>query len=86
MSNRCCILRSKNCMFRPVVAIIRFYHSTRSSLFYTIRVVACLMRRSQHQNPCWSIVPLYWVATYTLFSDWEYQWQTLHHHEFKQWF
>ena len=26
-------------MFRPVVAIIRFYHSTRLRLFYTIRVV-----------------------------------------------
>ena len=25
-------------MFRPVVAIIRFYHSTRLRLFYTIRV------------------------------------------------
>ena len=47
-------------MFRPVVAIIRFYHSTHLRLFYTIRVAACLMRRSQHQNPCWSIVPLYW--------------------------
>jgi len=44
-------------MFRPVVAIIRFYHSTHLRLFYTIRVAACLMR-SQHQNPCWSIVPL----------------------------
>ena len=43
-------------MFRPVVAIIRFYHSTRLRLFYTIRVAACLMRRSQHQNPCRSIV------------------------------
>ena len=48
---RCYILRSKY-MFRPVVAIIRFYHSTHLRLFYTIRVAACLMRRSQHQNPC----------------------------------
>jgi len=32
------------------VAIIRFYHSTHLRLFYTIRVAACLMRRSQHQN------------------------------------
>jgi len=46
-------------MFRPVVAIIRFYHSTHLRLFYTTRVAACLMRRSQHQNPCWSIVFLY---------------------------
>ena len=37
-------------MFRPVVVIIRFYHSTHLRLFYTIRVAACLMRRSQHQN------------------------------------
>jgi len=44
------------------VAIIRFYHSTHLRLFYTIRVVACLMRRSQHQNPYWSIVSLYWVC------------------------
>jgi len=49
-------------MFRPVVAIIRFYYSTHLRLFYTIRVAACLMRRSQHQNPCWSTVPLYWVC------------------------
>ena len=46
-------------IFRPVVAIIRFYHSTHLRLFYTIRVAACLMRRSQHQNPWWSILPLY---------------------------
>jgi len=39
-------------MFRPLVIIIRFYHSTHLRLFYTIRVAACLMRRSQHQNPC----------------------------------
>ena len=32
-------------MFRPVVAIIRFYHSTHLRLFYIIRVAACLMRR-----------------------------------------
>jgi len=31
-------------MFRPLVAIIRFYHSTH--LFYTIHMAACLMRRS----------------------------------------
>jgi len=31
-------------MFRPVVAIIRFYHSTHLRLFYTIRVAACLVR------------------------------------------
>ena len=37
-------------MFRPVVAIIRFYHSTHLRLFYTIRVAVCLMRRSQHQT------------------------------------
>ena len=43
-------------MFRPIVAIIRFYHSTHLRLFYTVRVAACLMRRSQHQNPCWSTV------------------------------
>ena len=48
-------------MFRPVVAILSFYHSTHLRLFYTIRMAACLMRRSEHQNPCWSIVPLYWV-------------------------
>jgi len=36
-------------MFRPVVAIIRFYHSTHLRLFYTIRVVVCLMRRFHHQ-------------------------------------
>jgi len=42
----------KNYMFRPVVAIIRFYHSTHVRLFYTIRVATCLMMRSQHQNPC----------------------------------
>ena len=53
-------------MFRPVVAIIRFYHSTHLRLFYTIRVAACLMRRSQHENPCWSIVPLYWVYYYVV--------------------
>ena len=41
-------------MFRPVVSIISFYHSAHLRLFYTIRVAACLMRRSQHQNPCWS--------------------------------
>jgi len=46
---RCYILGSKNYMFRPVVAIIRFYHSTHSRLFYTIREAACLLRRSQHQ-------------------------------------
>jgi len=40
-------------MFRPVVAIIRFYHSTHLRLFYTIRVAA------------WSIVPLYWVCGWT---------------------
>ena len=38
-------------MFRPVVAIIRFYHSTHLRLFYTIRVAACLMRRSEPQTP-----------------------------------
>ena len=52
-------------MFRPVVAIIRFCHSTHLRLFYTIRMAACLMRRSQHQNPCWSIVPLYWMCGWT---------------------
>ena len=46
-------------MFRLVVDIIRFYQSNHLRLFYTIRVAACLMRRSEHQNPCWSIVPLY---------------------------
>ena len=61
----CYILRSKNYMFRPVVAIIRFYHSTHLRLFYTIRVAACLMRRAQLQIPCWSIVPLYWVCGWT---------------------
>ena len=35
-------------MFRSVVAIIRFYHSIILKLFYTIRVAACLMRRSQN--------------------------------------
>jgi len=49
-------------MFRPVVVIIRFYHSTHLKLFYTIRVAACWMRRSQHQHPCWSI---YWVCGWT---------------------
>ena len=49
-------------MFRPVVTIIKFYHSTHLRLFYTIRVAACLMWRSQHQPLCWSIVPLYWVC------------------------
>jgi hypothetical protein len=43
---KCYILRTKNYMFRPVVAIIRFYHSTHLRLFHTIRVAACLMRRS----------------------------------------
>ena len=38
----------------PVLAIIRFYHSTHLRLFYTFHVAVCLMRRSQHQNPCWS--------------------------------
>jgi hypothetical protein len=38
-------------MFLPVVAIIRFNHSTNLRLFYTIRVAACLMRRSQRENP-----------------------------------
>ena len=38
-------------MFRPVVAIIRFYHSTHLRLFYTIRVAACLIRRSQLSKP-----------------------------------
>jgi len=47
-------------MFRPVVAIITFYHSTPLRLFYTIRVTECLMRRSQHQNPRWSILGV-WV-------------------------
>jgi len=42
-------------MFLPVVAIIRIYHSTHLRLFFTIRVAACLVRRSQHQNPCWNI-------------------------------
>jgi len=28
-------------MFRPVMAIIRFYHSTHWRLFYTVRVTAC---------------------------------------------
>ena len=37
-------------MFRQVVAIIRFYHSTHLRLFYTIRMAACLMKRYQHQN------------------------------------
>ena len=32
---RCYILRSKTYMFRPVVAIIRFCHSTHLRLFYT---------------------------------------------------
>jgi len=41
-------------MFRPVVAIIWFYHLT--DLFYTIRVAACLMGRSQHQSPV-----VYWT-------------------------
>jgi len=41
-------------MFWLVMAIIRFYYSTHIRLFYTIRVAACLMRRSQHQNPCCS--------------------------------
>ena len=59
---RCYVLRSKNYMFRPEVAIIRFYHSTHLRLFYTVRVTAYLMRRSQHQRPCWSIVPLYWAC------------------------
>ena len=57
-------------MFRPVVAIIRFYHSTRLRLFYTVRVVACLLRRSQHQNPCWSIetYTVVLLTTYPLIS------------------
>ena len=38
-------------MFRPVVAILMFYHSTHLRLLYSIRVAACLMRRSQHQKP-----------------------------------
>jgi len=54
-------------MFRPVAVIIRFYHSTHLRLFYTILVAACFMRRSQHQNPCWSIVPLYWVCGWTTY-------------------
>jgi len=33
-------------MFRPVVAIIRFYHSTHLRFFYTFALAACLMRRS----------------------------------------
>ena len=61
----CYILRSKYYNFRPVVAIIGFYHLTHLRLFYTIRVAACLMRRSQHQKLCWSIVPLYWVYGWT---------------------
>jgi len=52
-------------MFRPVVAITRLYQSTHLRLFYTIRVAAWFMRISQHQNPCWSIVPLYWVSGWT---------------------
>ena len=36
-------------MFWPVVAIIRFYHSTHLRLFYTIRVATCLMRSGHHQ-------------------------------------
>ena len=44
-------------MFRPVVAIIRFYHSTRLRLFYAVRVAACLTRRSQHQNPLLELLP-----------------------------
>ena len=31
-------------MFRPVLAIIRFYHSTHLRLFYTIRVAAAATR------------------------------------------
>jgi len=61
MSNRCYILRSKNDMFGPIVAISRFYHLTHLRLFYTICMAAFLMRRSRHQNPCWSILPVYWV-------------------------
>ena len=53
MSNQMLYSQIKNYMFRPVVAIIRFYPSTHLRLFYTIRVAACLMRRPQHQNPCW---------------------------------
>jgi len=34
-------------------------------LFYTIHLAARLMRRSQHQNPSWSIVPIYWVCGWT---------------------
>jgi len=45
-------LNKKNYMFRPVVVVIRFYHSTHLRLFYTIRVAACLMRRSQHLCSC----------------------------------
>ena len=60
-NTRCYILRTKNYMFRPEVAIINFYHSTHLRLFYTIRVTAFLTRRSQRQTPCWSIVSLYSV-------------------------
>jgi len=46
-------------MFRPVMAINNFYHSTHLSLFYIIRLAACLMR-SQLQDPYCGILSLYW--------------------------
>ena len=63
---RCYILSSKNYMFRPVVAIIRFYHSTHLRLFYTIRVAACLVGRSQHQNPS-NLITVQQDATYSVY-------------------
>jgi len=59
---RCYILRSKNYMFRPTVAIIRFllFESFKFILYNSRDGV--LIRRSQHQNVCWSIVLLYWVC------------------------
>jgi len=43
-------------MFRPVVAIIRSLSFDSLKIVLYSCVAACLMRRSQHQNPCLSII------------------------------
>jgi len=44
-------IKKKNTRFGRKWPSSGFLHSNHLRLFYTIREAACLMRRSQHQNP-----------------------------------
>jgi len=52
-------------MFRPIVVIIRFFSFELIKIILYNSRDGVLMRRSQHQNSCWSIVLLYCVCGWT---------------------